>query len=266
MTEELRSVLGEFRVLSPDITTAVVFGSDGEAIAATEGTTPEQTQALITNLNSITHAQCIGGIQNLTIQDVNTQLTVNAVDETYFAVVSSRGGQQKVVKSLTEVVAPTIIRLALGKLVVEPTKTEFTTEPAEVKAEPEVLAEVAPEEPAFESITQPEEPLEPLEPPLPKAPTTQFMVEKISGILVPPDTVRIDSEVIDKWRELYGNRQFTTVHIETLEGKTLTCKFKPIKDIKANEKGMIQVPERIIQILGSGRGKLVVVKPVVEEA
>jgi hypothetical protein len=263
VTEELRAVLGEFRVLSPDITTAVVFRSNGEAIAATEDTTPEQTQTLITNLNCITHAECIGGIQNLTIQDLNTQLTVNAVDEVYFAVVAHRGGEQRVVKSLTEVVAPTIIRLALGKLVVEPPKAEFTAELAEVKAESEVLAAVVPEETAFEPITQPEEPLEPL---LPKAPTTQFMVEKIGGILVPPDTVRIDSEVIEKWRELYGNRQFTTVHIETLEGRTLTCKFKPIKDIKPNEKGMIQVPERIIQILGSGRGKLVLVKPVVEEA
>lgn len=259
MTEELRSVLGEFRVLSPDITTAVVFRSNGETIAATEDTTPEQTQTLIANLTSITHAECIGGIENLTIQDVNTQLTVNAVDEVYFAVVANRGGEQRVAKSLTEVVAPTIIRLALGTLVVEPKKPQFMTETLEEKTETEVL--VAQEEPAFEPIAQPAH----LEPLLPKAPTTQFMVEKIGGILVPPDTVRIDSEVIDKWRELYGNRQFTNVHIETLEGKTLTCKFKPIKDTRASEKGMIQIPERIIQMLGSGRGKLVMVKPAVKE-
>ncbi|MCL4429191.1 MAG: hypothetical protein M1167_00410 [Chloroflexi bacterium] len=258
MTEELRSVLGEFRVLSPDITTAVVFRSNGEDIAATEDTTPEQTQTLIANLTSITHAECIGGIENLTIQDVNTQLTVNAVDEVYFAVVALRGGEQKVVKSLTEVVAPTIIRLALGSLVVEPKKPEFMTETFEEKTETEVLAA---QEPAFEPIAEPAS----LEPPLPKAPTTQFMVEKIGGILVPPDAVRIDGEVVEKWRELYGNRQFTTVHIETLEGKTLTCKFKPLKDTRANEKGMIQIPERIIQMLGSGRGKLVMVKPAVKE-
>ena len=55
------------------------------------------------------------------------------------------------------------------------------------------------------------------------------MVEKIAGFLVPADTVRIDGEVIAKWNDLYEGKEITMVNIETLEGKTTICKFKPIK-------------------------------------
>ena len=98
------------------------------------------------------------------------------------------------------------------------------------------------------------------EPYLPEAPTTQFMIEKIGGLLVPSDTVRIDSEVIENWQNLYDKKTFTAVSIQTLEGKTVTCKFKPQKDAK----GIIGIPDKILQTLQSSKGKLVIVKPVIE--
>jgi hypothetical protein len=85
------------------------------------------------------------------------------------------------------------------------------------------------------------------------------MVEKIGGLLVASDTVRVDSRVLSDWQETYG-KSFSMVQVETLEGKTLTCKFKPQKD----GKGTIGVPERILQALGCEKGKLVMVKPVIE--
>jgi hypothetical protein len=154
-------------------------------------------------------------------------------------------------------VAPTVIRLALGASAYTEMKPKLETELIEENNETEVLPAEA--EKIFVPIVEPAEPPSPV---LLKAPITQLMVEKIFGLLVSQYTVRIDYDVIRNWQEVYGNRYFTTVHIETLEGKTIVCTFKSIRNIK---KGIIQIPERIIQQLESDNGKLVMVKPAVEE-
>ena len=90
------------------------------------------------------------------------------------------------------------------------------------------------------------------------------MVEKIGGMLVPADTVRIDADVIAKWIDLYDGKQITMVNIEALDGKKTICKFKAIKEAKTSAKGIIQIPEKILQTLQTEKGKLVMVKPVIE--
>ena len=87
------------------------------------------------------------------------------------------------------------------------------------------------------------------------------MVEKIGGLLVASDVVRVDVDVVAKWSELYGDREISLVNVETLEGKSAVCKFKPMKEAEGNAKGIIQIPEKILQTLGTGAGKLVMVKP-----
>jgi hypothetical protein len=104
------------------------------------------------------------------------------------------------------------------------------------------------------------------EPPLPQPPASQFMVEKIGGLLVSSDTVRIDAEVIASWSSLYGDKQITDVHIQTLEGKSVSCKFKALKESKQSAKGIIQLPEKILQTLQTSKGKLVIVKPVITQS
>jgi hypothetical protein len=250
LTEAVQTVIGEFKTLSPDITRTAVFKLDGETLAVSEGTTLEQTQTLIANLSSITHSECIGGIESLTIQDLNNQLAISAVGDVYLALVSSRTADQKIIRSLSQIVAPTVIQLALGHAVVAVEKPKIQQNTLETAMPSEKEPEIAP-------ITEPESPPEPY---LPKAPTTQFMVEKISGLLIASDTVRIDNEVIENWQNLYDKKTFTALSIETLEGKTVTCKFKPQKDAK----GIIGIPDKILQSLQCSKGKLVMVKPVIE--
>ena len=257
-TNTLQTIIGEFKNLEPDIAKALVFKSNGEIIAASEDNNAEQTQTLIANLNNITHAECIGGIENLTIQDANSQLVVAAIDEVYLVTVSSRTANQKIIKSLTQVIVPAVIRSAFRAI---PVAAENHIKPEEAsleQVEPAVITEQESKiEPIIELQSQPE-------PVLPKAPTTQFMVENISGLLVATDTVRIESEVIANWKELYGDKQFTAVSIETLAGKTITCKFKSQKDTKASAKGTIGIPDKILQALECNKGKLVMVKPVIQ--
>ena len=255
MTEPLQTIINEFKTLGPDITNTVVFRMDGKTLAACENTTPEQTQSLIESMNGITHADSIGGIESLTIQDINTQLSLTAVDSVYLATLSAREADQKVIKSLTRVVVPTVIRLTLGKPVISQKKRKRQSETTSPEAETAVLPPE--QEPEVKLLPEPEAPPEPL---LPKAPTSQFMVEKIGGILVPSDIVRIDLEVVEKWQELYGEKDFSMVSIENLEGKIVKCKFRT----KSNANGMIQIPDRILQALQVSKGKLVMVKPVIE--
>ena len=254
MTTPLQTIISEFKTLGPDITNTVVFKMDGQTLAACENTTPEQTQSLIDSISGITHADSIGGIESLTIQDINTQLSLIAIDSVYLATLSSREADQKNIKSLTRVVAPTVVRLTLGKT--SPQKKR-KHQPESIPPEVEAAVLAPEQEPEVKLLPEPEAPAEPL---LPKAPTSQFMVEKIGGILVPSDIVRIDVEVIEKWQELYGENDFSMVSVETLEGKTVKCRFKT----KSSANGIIQIPDRILQILGVSKGKLVMVKPVME--
>jgi hypothetical protein len=102
------------------------------------------------------------------------------------------------------------------------------------------------------------------EPLLPEPPVNQFIVENLGGLLVPSDTVRIDSAVIVQWKDLYSDKKIEEVDVETLNGKTTRCKFKPIKGSKYEGKGIIQMPEKIQLTLQTTKGELVMVKPVVE--
>ena len=89
------------------------------------------------------------------------------------------------------------------------------------------------------------------------------MVENLGGLLVASDTVRIDSEVIQQWKDLYGDRAISEVDVETLSGQTTRCKFKPIKNSKQEGKGIIQLPQKIQRTLQASEGELVMVKPAI---
>jgi len=202
------------------------------------------------------------------------------MDDLYLATVSSRAANPKVVKSLTHVLVPTIVRLI--NQVSQPIETrslqttrleeEQTEEKQEEQTEDKPIEETeeeqvedpvpapAEEELQVESSYEPHPTFEPIPP---KTPVNQLMVEKLSGMLVPVDTVRIDGEVIEKWNEIYDGKEIKMVNIEALDGKKTICKFKPTKEAKSNSKGIIQIPEKILQALQTEKGKLVMVKPLV---
>jgi hypothetical protein len=102
------------------------------------------------------------------------------------------------------------------------------------------------------------------EPLLPEPPVNQFIVENLGGLVIPSDTVRIGTAVIEQWKNLYSDKKIEEVDVETLNGKTTRCKFKPIKDSKYEGKGIIQMPQKIQHTLKTTKGELVMVKPVVK--
>jgi hypothetical protein len=258
----LQTIIEEIKNISPETINVLIFKNSGQTIANTRTITENQTKEFITNFASIAvQAETIGGIDNYTIQAPDKQLNVFAVDNCFLASVSLRTAKQEILKSLTQVVVPTVVRLV--NQVEDQTETQLPkTKKIEFKPNEE---NVLTTEEELEQTVKPIPDTQPnFETFLPRTPTNQFMIEKIGGLLVSTDTVRIDDEIIEKWSALYEGKQFDMVIIEALDGKKTTCKFKKIKESKNNAKGIIQIPEKILQTLQTEKGKLVIVKPVIE--
>jgi len=258
----IQTIIEEIKNISPEITNALVFKNNGQTITCTQTISESQTKKFVTNFaNVVLQAEAIGSIENLTIQAGNGQINIAAFDDCFIATVSLPTVKPEILKSLTQVVVPTIVRL-VNQIEPHSKNQSFETEQVEKETndDPPLIEEKETEvdvEPALE----PQPPFEPL---LHKTPTSQFMVEKISGLLVPADTVRIDGEVLEKWSDIYEDKKFNSVIIEALDGKKTTCKFRTIKEAKNNAKGIIQIPEKILQILQTEKGKLVIVRPLID--
>ena len=256
----IQTIIEEIKNISPEVTNALVFKNNGQTIACTQTITETQTKKIVANFASIAlQADAIGSIENFTIQADDCQINIVAVDDCFLATVSSQTVKPEILKSLTQVVVPTIVRL-VNQIETHSKNQLSMTEQVEKKTNDDAPL-IEKEEVDVEPILEPQPPFETF---LPKTPTNQFMVEKISGLLVPADTVRIDGEVVEKWSDIYEDKQFNSVIIEALDGKKTTCKFRTIKEAKNNAKGIIQIPEKILQILQTEKGKLVIVRPVID--
>ena len=256
----LQPVIDEFKGVAPEIVETFIFNENGEIIANTETGTDEQIKKSIDAFNNISdRAGTVGGIETLIIQGANSQLNITAIKNLHIATVSSLSADEKIVKILSGILIPTVLKL-VDQSALELSNNELTQD-KNTEVEP-IEKVVSPDEQTIQSQSIPDilasfnsEPL------LPNPPVNQFMVKKIGGFLTASDTVRIDGEVIAKWHDLYEAKEITWVHIETLEGSAVLCKFKPIKETSLNAKGIIRIPEKILRALQTGEGKLVKVKP-----
>jgi len=255
----LKNALNEIRNVCPDITSTFMFKEDGEIIIGDENTSEKTMVHVVDAFDGIFEkAEAIGGVEYITLEGNNGRVNVSRMNDIYFVTVTSRKADMNYVNTVTRVLIPTVLKL-LEKIC--PTPLKSNTPPLEM--EPEPVTEPAEKTPREE----PEEAME-LEPkPKPSLPETtvnQLIVENLGGLLVPSDTVRIDSEILSQWEELYEGRKIEEVEIETFDGKATRCKVKPIKDSKYEGKGIIQMPEKVQLSLEIKKGELVRVKPILE--
>jgi hypothetical protein len=257
----LQTIVNEFKIISPEITTAIIYKKTGETIANSENTNQDQIRNLIANFNSIIEqAETLEGIENLTIQASSNQLSITTTNNHCIVAVANSDPDPKIVESLTHVVVPAVIQL-IEKIDCEPSRPQTGIKDFESPQELQMAGSIVEKQIQPEQVFEPQATFEPF---LPSPPINQLMVEKIGGLFVPSDTVRIDCDIIQKWSGLYEGKAIGMVSIETLEGKTTSCKFKAIKEDKSNGKGIIQIPEKILETLQTSKGNLVMVKPVIE--
>jgi predicted regulator of Ras-like GTPase activity (Roadblock/LC7/MglB family) len=260
----LKNALNEIQNICPDIKNSFMFKEDGEIVAGDENTPEKVVVRVIDSFNGILEkAESIGGVEGIILEGSKGRVNISYMNDLYLVTVTSKKADMNYVNTVTRVLIPTILRL-LEKIHPAPLKSK--TPPFEVKTEIPVTEE--PEEqvetPFEENLT--EERRENLENEtlLPEPPVNQLIIEDLGGLLVPSDTVRIDSETLSQWEEFSDGTKIEEVEVETFDGKTTRCKVKPIKDSKYKGKGIVRMPERIQLDLEIKKGELVRVKPVVD--
>jgi hypothetical protein len=270
----LKNTLDEMQKACPEIKTAFALNANRELIVQGENTS-ENTVARATEIlrEVMKKAEALGGADDLTIKSTDGRVNVSRMDEIYIVTVASKNADLKYVDTVVHVLFPTVMAV-LEKLGPAP----IIRKPPEPESEPEMSATHEKEqfvEPAVEETDaeMPEEELEGKEESenkeeeenhLPEVQVSQFIVEDIKGLLTPSDTVRIDSSVIEHWKELYEGKNLEEADLETFAGKSLRCKVKPIKDAKLEGQGKIQIPIKLQDVLDIKKGELVRVKPAIE--
>jgi len=281
----LKSTLKEIQNACPVVTSNFIF-RDEKISARGKNTTEEQATKTVEAFHDMDEKSApIGKIESITIQSAKGKVNIDTVNDWYSTTVLSKRADEKYVNTLTRTLIPIVINIV------------DEIQPAPVDNEPVTVEEVKPEEDvesgttfeetqrsekdaidySFEEETveeattaypdeleQKDEPEFKSEPLLPEPPVTQLIVEHLGGLLVPSDTVRVDEEVIEQWKELYGDKKIEEVEVEALNGKTTRCKFRQIKKSKDAGKGLIKMPEKIQVALETTQGELVTVKPIVE--
>ncbi|HLN44638.1 MAG TPA: hypothetical protein VK209_02925, partial [Candidatus Sulfotelmatobacter sp.] len=205
---------------------------------------------------------------------INNHMNVCRVNDDYLTLISSEE-DEKNYAHFARILIPTVLKLtekiydssqqeSTGK---KPKHSKESTSNAKKHSHSEEsrtdisAEEVAVEVEAFEEHAVAESDLEML----PEAPATQFLVEDVGRWHMTQDTVNIDSLLVHQWQELYGDKEISEVELETLNGKTMHCKFKIIKDSKQEGKGTIQLPPKIQRTLNISKGELITLKPVIDQ-
>lgn len=251
----LETILAEFKTLSPEITRTIIF--DNTSPLCSENTSSKQSENLIEQIKNLNEqTQPLGGLERFTLQGAANRLNLSTINNWHIVTTTKRDANEKIVKSLTTVLLPIIIQLIDAK----PQTDTISSGQNQVQETIPFPSNDATQDFSTELNVEPEP--ESSEPVPVCSPVSQFLVEKLSGLLVSSDTVRIDNDTITDWIQLLLGKSVTHVTVETLEGKTVTCKVKPQKDYRA--KGIIQLPEKILSRLQIGKGELVRVRPVLE--
>jgi predicted regulator of Ras-like GTPase activity (Roadblock/LC7/MglB family) len=246
----LKNTLDEIRNVCPDVTSAFVFREDGEITAADENTPQQNIVRIVDDFEGLLEkAEAMGGIEQITIEGSKGGVNILHVNDHYFVTITSENADKNYASMISRVLFTTVLKLLdkINHASPKDTPTETVTGP----------------EPLVKEEEQPEQPQKP-EAPNAEPKANQFMVEDIQGLLVKADTVRVDEETLLQWQELYDYRRIEEVEIETFRGQSTRCKIKPIKDSRQERKGIVQMPNRIQQLLDTKKGELVKVKPVVE--
>jgi len=290
----LDNTLREIKNVCPDVTSIFVFEENSKTIAKDDDTPQETINKTVEAFQAIkSKAETSGGLEAVTIQGSEGRVNIASINNFYLATVTSRETDEKFVNSLTRILIPTVVKL-VDQIQPAIIRNDEPTMAAELELVEESIqepmqepVEYAYQEETVEDSEQPEEEMQAVEETvaeeliesvheaqdenveenglvLPEPPVTQVIVESLGRLQFKSDTVRIDNSIIGQWKDLYGDRIIEEVELDALNGKTIRCKFSPIKDSKYQGKGVIQIPDKIQVAMETSRGKLVMVKPVVE--
>ncbi len=261
----LKSTVDEIKNACPDVSHTFIFKNDGTILARDENTDEKTAATAIKALNAVANqADAAGGFESATFYNTNNRVNVFKIKEYCLALVGSEEPDGENSTSLAKALVSTALKLSKKISSFEEENPRIET--PEPSRKPHFETDETGIDLEAEEITSNQTDVDETQSLLPEPPVTQFMVENLGGLFAQSDVVRVETALIQQWKDLYGNvRMIDEVEVETLNGQTIRCKFKPIKDAKHDGKGTIQLPQKIQLILQTSKGELVMVKPVIRQ-
>jgi hypothetical protein len=261
----LKSTVDEIKNACPDVSHTFIFKNDGTILARDENTDEGTAADAIKVLSAVANqADAVGGFDSATFYSANKQVNVLKINDYRLAMVGSEEPDGENSTCVARALVSTVVKLA--KKISSSQKETPQIEMPEFSRK----SHFEPNEPGIDleaqEITSNQTDEDEPQSLLPEPPVTQFMVEDLGGLFTQSDVVRVETAVIQQWKDLYGNvGMIHEVELETLNGQTTRCKFKPIKNAKQDGKGTILLPQKIQLILQTSKGELIMVKPVIRQ-
>jgi predicted regulator of Ras-like GTPase activity (Roadblock/LC7/MglB family) len=141
----LKNALNEIQSACPEVKSCFLFNEDGDIIAGDEKTAENTIVRVVDSFDAIMEkADAIGGIENITLESANGQVSVSHMNNLYLVTVTSKNADRNLVNTLTRVLVPTVLRL-VEKITPAPLKNNLR----EVEEEPRV--------PMAEELEKPQE-------------------------------------------------------------------------------------------------------------
>ncbi len=292
-TTALKTALNEIESKCPDVNQSFILTSGGTLILGDQKTLDPSVQKTMSFLKDLTgQTDGIGSLEELSVEGENGKVVyVSRISDFYYSTSMSDETNLPKIRTLTGVIFPTIIK-AIDSIPPEATPSPVKVNPPH--SSPSKLGQTQetqssePEEETVEEIAQ--EPTEAVEQPqtqhdqespglemraeqpeaetapkrqMTNVPSQQFIIDKLGGFMVRSDTVQMDSEILQRWKEILNGQEITEVDIETFGETTARCKIKVINDKKLEGRGLVRLPEKLCRSLELKKGELVRVKPVI---
>jgi predicted regulator of Ras-like GTPase activity (Roadblock/LC7/MglB family) len=252
----------------PGIRNALIFDESGDIVAVDDKTSEDAAVRTVDALDEVLEkTDLMGNLENAVFEGAEGWLNVSRFDDLFLVTVASAKTDLDQANIFANVLVPTVLKV-LRRVNLAPVKESL--EELEVEHEQPLThdAKEEPDEPVEETRTEEHSeesaPRTTSKPVLPEPQVNQFIVENLRGLFASSDTVRIDNDLLLKWKEMYDDREVEEVEIATFGGKSVRCKVKPIKDAKFEGKGQVQIHEKVQSALEIKKGELVRVKPVIE--
>ena len=250
-----------------NIRNAVIFNENGDVIATDNNTSEDTAVRTVDALDEILDKfNLLDSLENIVLEGTEGWLKVSRFDDLYLVTTFSTRTNLDQASALADVLVPTVLKVLRR---VNHTPVKENLEELEMEHEEPSTHHVKEEQTEPSEETKSEEHSEDAaeattKPIVPEPQVNQFIVENLRGLFSPSNTVRVDNDLLLKWKETYDDREVEEVEVATFGGKTVRCKVKPIKEAKFEGKGLIQVHEKTLSTLGIKKGELVRVKPVIE--
>jgi hypothetical protein len=241
----LKNTLNETRNVCPEISHAFVFRENGEILAEDDNTNEAAVNDAQEPLRALAErATAVGGIESITFRGTESKVNIIQFDDLFITTVSSDGADEKTVFNLARVMIPTTLKVMqkFYPSIKNRSQEEATLKPEPINYEPEPIA--------------------------PEIQASEFTVENLTvfgGFMIDPETAYIDIALIVQWSEIYGDKPIKQITLEAPStGKTTQAKFRPFKDTKYENRGIVQLSEKIQTALQIQKGSKVLIKPVLE--